>query len=372
MLFGRPLARRVAAAVTGVVLITAAPPQASAEQTTKLLRAELAQITSRLHVAEEREAAAVDAVRSLERRLAAAEERRAATRAHAADFVRTAYITGDAGSDPLLRLIAVGDASASVEQLEILHHATRSNRVVLEELSVLDRDIRQARAGLDAQRRELTAAAAQLAADGKRMSELLAVVAEREEEAAAKRRKAMAERAAARRTAERASRSAARDTGDDDSTDSSDESDDSSDSDGDGDSSSSGRGGYHCAVGPANSFTDTWGAPRSGGRRHKGTDVFAPYGSPVYAVSDGVIIRTNWGSSSGLAIQLRSVDGNVYFYAHESSVNVRAGQRVSAGQVIGRVGTSGNAAGTSPHVHFELWAGGGSAINPYRFLRGIC
>jgi murein DD-endopeptidase MepM/ murein hydrolase activator NlpD len=363
LLSGRPLTRWVAAAVVGVVLVTAPPPAASAEQTSKQLRAELAEIAQRLHVAEEREAAAVDAIRTLERRLAESEARRAALRMHAAEFARTAYMTGDAGSDPLVRLIAVGDSTASVEQLQILHHATRSNREVLEELAVLDRDIRQARGGLESQRRELAAVTAELATDGNQLTAVLAEVAAREE-AAAERRAAVAARAAAREREERASRAAARRAA---------EAGDGVNSSANGGASApQSSGGYHCAVGAANSFTDTWGAPRSGGRRHRGTDVFAPYGSPVYAVSDGVIVRTNWGSNSGLAIQLRSVDGNVYFYAHESAVHVSAGQRVSAGQVIGRVGTSGNAAGTSPHVHFELWVGGGNAINPYSFLRRTC
>jgi murein DD-endopeptidase MepM/ murein hydrolase activator NlpD len=361
-LLPRRLPRRLLAALTaGLAIAAASPPAAGVEETAGQARAELARIAARLDLAEEREAAAADAIRSLERRLAAAQARQAATRTHAAEFARTAYMTGDAGSDPLVRLIAVGDPSASVEQLEILHHATRSNREVLEELAVLDRDIRQARAGLQSQRLELAAATAELAADGKQMTRLLAEVAAREA-AAAERRAAIA----ARETPERASRS----------TDRAAATADGGAGAGSSTTGSSSRrstgGGYHCAVGPANSFTDTWGAPRSGGRRHRGTDVFAPYGSAVYAVSDGVIARTNWGSNSGLAIQLRSVDGNIYFYAHESAVHVRAGQRVAAGQVIGRVGTTGNAAGTSPHVHFEVWVGGGSAINPYSFLRRTC
>jgi murein DD-endopeptidase MepM/ murein hydrolase activator NlpD len=122
-----------------------------------------------------------------------------------------------------------------------------------------------------------------------------------------------------------------------------------------------------CPV-PNASFSDTYGAARSGGRSHKGTDLLAPYGSPVYAVADGRI-RDAYSSNGGISLYLDADNGETYFYAHNSANVVKSG-RVQAGQLIARVGSTGNAGGTN-HVHFERVVGGRS-VNPYAFLRGIC
>ena len=129
-------------------------------------------------------------------------------------------------------------------------------------------------------------------------------------------------------------------------------------------SSSGGR----CPV-PSASFTDTYGAPRSGGRAHRGTDLLAAYGAPVYAVAAGVVDTTS-SSNGGISLYLRASNGERYFYAHNSANVVGDGERVSAGELIARVGSTGNAGGTN-HVHFEREVGG-SSVNPYRFLRSIC
>ena len=131
---------------------------------------------------------------------------------------------------------------------------------------------------------------------------------------------------------------------------------------------------YACPVGTVHSFVDTWGAPRSGGRRHEGTDVFAPSGSAAYAVVDGVIDKTtdiNTGLG-GITLWLRSDRGDRFYYAHNTQNLARVGQRVRAGDVIATVGQTGNAATTPPHVHFELHPSGGAAVNPYPFLKAVC
>ena len=131
---------------------------------------------------------------------------------------------------------------------------------------------------------------------------------------------------------------------------------------------------YACPVGTVRSFVDTWGAPRSGGRRHQGTDVFAPSGSPAYAVVDGVVDQTtdvNTGLG-GITLWLRSVRGDRFYYAHNTQNLVRAGQRVSAGDVIATVGQTGNATTTPPHIHFEVHPLGGAVINPFPFLKAVC
>jgi murein DD-endopeptidase MepM/ murein hydrolase activator NlpD len=127
-----------------------------------------------------------------------------------------------------------------------------------------------------------------------------------------------------------------------------------------------------CPVGPVHSFTDTWHANRSGGRKHQGSDVFAPYGSPAYAVVDGVVDKWSNGGLGGIALWLRADNGDRYYYAHNVSNVARVGQRVRAGQLVAYVGTTGNAATTPPHIHFEAHPGGGEARNPYPWLRALC
>lgn len=121
-----------------------------------------------------------------------------------------------------------------------------------------------------------------------------------------------------------------------------------------------------------NSFRDTFGAPRSGGRTHKGTDIMTARNTPIVAVTDGVITSTNPYDTGlgGITIHLRGDDGNVYYYAHLASIKegIRAGVRVEAGQVIGYAGNTGNASGGAVHLHFEIRPNGGAAINPYPIL----
>jgi murein DD-endopeptidase MepM/ murein hydrolase activator NlpD len=131
-------------------------------------------------------------------------------------------------------------------------------------------------------------------------------------------------------------------------------------------------GRYSCPVGPDNSFIDSWHFPRSGGRRHQGTDVFAPHGSPAYAVTDGVIDKWGNGGLGGITLWLRSDNGDRYYYAHNSMNLATVGTRVQAGDVVAYVGKTGNARTTPPHIHFEAHPGGGAAANPYPFLAAIC
>ncbi len=119
-------------------------------------------------------------------------------------------------------------------------------------------------------------------------------------------------------------------------------------------------------------YADTWQAPRSGGRRHEGVDLFARRGQYVYAVVDGVLTTRHWdqpGKKSGNAWWLHAADGSAtFFYAHLSDFapGLQEGSRVRAGQIIGFVGDTGNAAGV--HLHFEVHPGGGKAVNPYPSL----
>lgn len=134
-------------------------------------------------------------------------------------------------------------------------------------------------------------------------------------------------------------------------------------------------GGQACPVAGPVSFVDTWGAPRSGGRAHQGVDMMAARGTPVAAIFDGTITRTGSGSSlGGITIWMRSTAGDSFYYAHLDSIagGIGSGTSVAAGQVIGAVGSTGNASPSYPHLHFEYHPGGGGAVNPYPLVRGIC
>lgn len=133
-------------------------------------------------------------------------------------------------------------------------------------------------------------------------------------------------------------------------------------------------GGAACPVAGPVSFVDSWGAARSGGRGHRGVDMMAARGTPVAAIYDGTISRLSNSSLGGITFYMRSNAGDTYYYAHLDgyAAGVGAGMSVSAGQVLGYVGSTGNATAAYPHLHFEYHPGGGSAVNPYPLVKSIC
>lgn len=130
-----------------------------------------------------------------------------------------------------------------------------------------------------------------------------------------------------------------------------------------------GDGGFLCPIAGPTVFTDSWGAPRSGGRSHKGVDMFADRGTPVVASVSGTVTHRD-NSLGGHAYWLFGDDGHSYYGAHLDSY-AQSGY-VEAGTIVGYVGNSGNARNASPHLHFEVHPHGGSAVNPTPTVRAAC
>jgi murein DD-endopeptidase MepM/ murein hydrolase activator NlpD len=117
-------------------------------------------------------------------------------------------------------------------------------------------------------------------------------------------------------------------------------------------------------------FTDDFGVVRPTGRRHQGNDIFAAEGTPIVAVDDGAL-RFAEDPIGGHAFYLAADDGTVYYGAHLSAYEGTSPRRAVAGEVLGYVGHTGNAATTAPHLHFEVHPSGGVAVDPYRLLAGL-
>jgi murein DD-endopeptidase MepM/ murein hydrolase activator NlpD len=115
---------------------------------------------------------------------------------------------------------------------------------------------------------------------------------------------------------------------------------------------------------------DTWGAPRSGGRRHEGQDIFAPRGTPVVSAVPGIVTSIGSSARGGNVVWVTGTGRRRYYYAHLEGVapGLQIGDRIDEGVLLGFVGSSGNAADTPPHLHFGLYGSRG-ALDPLPLLR---
>lgn len=102
------------------------------------------------------------------------------------------------------------------------------------------------------------------------------------------------------------------------------------------------------------------------GSFHYGIDIANAIGTPIYAVTDGVVEDAGPASGFGLWVVLRHPDGSHSVYGHVNRMFVKVGQRVRAGQEIAEIGNRGES--TGPHLHFEIWRPDGTKINPLPWL----
>ena len=117
-------------------------------------------------------------------------------------------------------------------------------------------------------------------------------------------------------------------------------------------------------------FTSQFGLrrdPKTGGRRmHRGVDFAASSGTPIYATADGVVTHSGWHSGYGRLIKIQHEFGIETRYAHLSRLKVKVGQRVSRGDRIGAMGSSGRVTGV--HLHYEVRVGD-KAVNPMIYIK---
>lgn len=115
-------------------------------------------------------------------------------------------------------------------------------------------------------------------------------------------------------------------------------------------------------------FDDNWGAPRSGGRRHEGVDIFAKKNTPIRSTTDGIVTKIGKNRLGGKVVGIQGA-GAWHYYAHLNKfARIKLYQKVKAGKVIGYVGRTGNAKTTPPHLHYGVYLTDSGAVNPYPLI----
>ncbi len=328
------------------------------------LQNSLDELAVKYNNAEVRLAALDDAISEIENDIARSEKDHGIAQAQLARRLVDLYKDGNSATPDYLKvLFSDTDLGSILERFSLLSKVADDDQELFDEIKVHMKKSEERQATLtekkqaqSAQVKELQALQAEMndqmnasAKEYRRLKNQVAALKEAERKAAEAAAKARAAAAAAAAAAKKKSTS--------------------------GGSSRGGAvqsGSFVFPVSGPHSFTNTWGAPRSGGRTHKGTDIMAPHGTPVVACVSGTILRTNPSNSGlgGITIWLRGKNGSSYYYAHLSGIasGIHSGVSVGAGQTIGWVGATGNANGLN-HLHFEIHPGGGGAINPYATLR---
>jgi murein DD-endopeptidase MepM/ murein hydrolase activator NlpD len=135
---------------------------------------------------------------------------------------------------------------------------------------------------------------------------------------------------------------------------------------------------YYCfPVARDFTFRDTWGDPRPGGRTHRATDIFAPEGMELFAITSGVIHSLSTSSTGGIMLMLAGNDGHGYGYMHlqRYADGIVVGKPVRAGELVGYVGHTGTQT-SPPHLHIQVYPdhqfSHETLVDPYQFLVQLC
>ena len=117
-------------------------------------------------------------------------------------------------------------------------------------------------------------------------------------------------------------------------------------------------------------LTDSWGSPRPGGRHHEGIDIFAKRGTPIRSTTRGIVLYAGDNTLGGHVVEILGPGFERHYYAHlDRFANVRTGDAVAAGALLGYVGNSGDASTTPTHLHYGIYSGVRTLHNPYDRLR---
>ncbi len=268
----------------------------------------------------------------------------------AQDLVVEAYINGGTGILDLA--MDAGSIQDILTRQVLIERATDANLVTLDRLEALQQDLDRRKEELKANEAEVAELSAQAEANVGRLDEARQAQAAAYADAKANYSDVLAQYEAAeraRKVAEAARKAGAA-----------------------GGLPAGSIPGFICPITSGASFINDWGFPRSGGRTHKGNDLFAPRGTPVVAVTAGTV-RLKSNSLGGITAFLVGAEAT-YYYAHLDGYapGIATGQRVAKGTVLGYVGNTGNAIGGATHLHFQLHPGGGAPVNPYPTLRAAC
>ena len=340
--------RAVAAAALALTLTFSALPADAAQSDLERAQARANAAAAELAEATTRLAELEGEIASLEQQRAATEEKLLGLQGALRSVAVQRYMTGGGSDTGGLGLDL--DALRSVRADALARMVTADAEDAVDEYRAVSEDLALATERTAAAKAEQSDVRAQLqrrvAAANAELRKLEKLEAERRAAEAKKRAEAAARARASRTGAQPASTRASRP------------------------SSFAPTGSWMCPVQGPRSFTNDWGQPRSGGRRHQGTDILSPRGTPVVASVSGSV-RGHNSSLGGISYYLHGDDGNTYFGTHLQSLSGASG-RVSQGTVVGYVGNTGNARGGPTHLHFEIHPGGGRAVNPYPTLAQYC
>jgi murein DD-endopeptidase MepM/ murein hydrolase activator NlpD len=314
-----------------------APPRTvgEAQERVDAARAEADAAAARLSEAMTRYETLGDEITSLEARIAQGREQAAALRSAVERRAVAAYLRrGDADDDLFAQLLEGHGVAESLRRTTLIAAANDHDDRVARDLAALELDLDHDRHDAVAARAQQEKALAALQAEQKIVDEKVAAAEKARDDM-----KARFARDAAPRGTRRGPAGVV--------------------------IVNPGGGPFQCPVNGA--FTDDWGQPRSGGRPHQGTDIFAPEGTPVVAVAAGSVSYGNDPTGGGNTATV-SANGNSYSYLHLSGFAGDA-RAVVQGEVVGYVGMTGNASG--PHLHFEIHTPSGP-VNPYPTLSQYC